>query len=130
MPFSIRELINDRRLAVLAEAIIWGNAYFNPKTGLAVASNGKAYTVSNLHYAASLLEAVSEGRDIELDKEDARTRATAILSKILEPIKLQRNIKRILVRSGEYSCRAFLARGRFNCQNSASRLTLRVFWYS
>jgi len=86
--------MNDQRLSVLAEAIVWGNAYFRPNVGLAVASNGQAYTVSNLHYAASLIEAVSEGRDVDLAEETARARASSILTKILKPIALPRNAKR------------------------------------
>jgi pimeloyl-ACP methyl ester carboxylesterase len=95
MRISVRQQMNDKRLAVLSQAIIWGNAYFHQKTGLAVASNGKAYTASNLHYAASLLEAVTEGRDVELGQEDARARAMAILIKILKPIAPERISKRV-----------------------------------
>lgn len=94
MRISVRQQMNDQRLAVLSRMIIWGNACFQSKIGLAVASNRAAYTVSNLHYAASLLEALSEGHDIELADSHARVRANAILIKILKPIALEPKSKR------------------------------------
>jgi len=72
-----------KRVAVLAETILWGNAHFELRNGLAVASNKKAYTVKNLQYAAALMEATAEKRTVELTDNQAVARANEILERVL-----------------------------------------------
>ena len=72
-----------KRLDVLCNSIRWGNAHFRPDAGLAFASDGRAYTIENVRYAAALLEATSEARDIQIDHKQAIRRANTVLEKLL-----------------------------------------------
>jgi pimeloyl-ACP methyl ester carboxylesterase len=77
---GIREAL---RLTTISDSIIWGNANFQTRSDLAISSDGRAYTVQNLHYAASLLEAHAEKRDTGLPAGEGVPRANRILEKIL-----------------------------------------------
>lgn len=87
MPLTPQQLLANTRLEVLIETIVWGNSHFQPRKGLAVASDGNAYTIKNLQYAAALLEATAEHRDVQLDPKTAVKRAVQILPRVLGRMK-------------------------------------------
>ncbi len=74
-----------QRSTVLIDTILWGNSHFDAKVGLAVSTNGKAYAVKNLQYAAALLEAHAEGREVQV--RDVESRAERILQTLLRDVR-------------------------------------------
>lgn len=80
----VEQQIEVIRLDALANAIAWGNAHYSPRLKTARTANGRVYTIPNLQYAAALLEAVSEGRDVGIQRQEAISRGHAILAKILD----------------------------------------------
>ncbi len=80
----VEQQIEAIRLDALGNAIAWGNAHYSPRLKSARAANGRVYTIANLQYAAALLEAVSEGRDVGITRQEAISRGNAILAKVLD----------------------------------------------
>lgn len=93
---SSREIADQRRLETLANSILWGRVHFNPRSELSISSDGRAYVVNNLWYAASLLEAVSERRAVDVNDSRAIARANTIIKKLLARIRADGTVPRFL----------------------------------
>ena len=80
---TVKQRMEDRRNFLTAWTILSGNSGFDGKEGWVMSADGRAYTVRNAQYATALADAVVEGRDVGIMREEALRRIATMLHRLL-----------------------------------------------